>query len=74
MWESYILLCNIYSFSKFLAVVFCDQEPSKEKLFDSVVWASRIMLHNKQRQMILSNELLTNKSATLAHMAVLVKG
>lgn len=74
LWQSYVTLCGTYSFFRFLTVLCCGMEPTREKLFRGVVLASRALLHNNQRQADLRDQFFKNDSATLAHMAVLVKG
>lgn len=74
MWKSYVTLCSIYSYFRFMAVVCCGMEPTRERLFRAVVLASRSLLHSRERRSNLEQELCKNDSATLAHMAVLVKG
>lgn len=73
MWKSYVSLCSIYSFFRFLTVVYGGTEPSREKLFRSVVLASRELLHNKSRRDTLRNRFFENGNSTLAHMAVLLQ-
>lgn len=73
LWQSYVTLCGTYSFFRFLTVLCCGMEPTREKLFRGVVLASRALLHNRQRQAELRDQFFRNNSATLAHMAVLVK-
>lgn len=73
LWKSYVTLCGTYSFFRFLTVLCCGKEPTKEKLFQGVVLASRALLHNKDRQARLRDQFFQTGSQTLAHMAVLVK-
>lgn len=73
LWKSYVSLCGTYSFFRFLTVLCCGKEPTKEKLFQGVVLASRALLHNKDRQARLRDQFFQTGSQTLAHMAVLVK-
>lgn len=74
IWDSFVNFCNIYSFHRFMAVMSCREGSPADKnaLFDSIIFASRSLLHNKGRQEIFKDELITNSSATLAHMAVLL--
>lgn len=74
LWQSYVTFCGTYSFFRFLTVLCCGLEPTREKLFRGVVLASRALLHNRQRQADLRDQFFHNNSATLAHMAVLVRG
>ena len=73
LWKSYVTLCGTYSFFRFLTILCCGKEPTKEKLFQGVVLASRALLHNKDRQARLRDQFFQTGSQTLAHMAVLVK-
>lgn len=74
LWKDYANLCSIYSFFSFAAICGCDKEISRERLFHVLVAASRGILHGKNTQNKLQNELFQNDSATLAHMAILVGG
>lgn len=74
LWQSYVMLCNTYSFFRFLSIFCCGMEPTREKLIQSVVAGSRDLLHNSERGVELRDNFFKNDSATLAHMAVLVKG
>ncbi|MDE6996325.1 MAG: flagellin lysine-N-methylase [Oscillospiraceae bacterium] len=74
LWKSYVNLCNIYSLYRYAAVCGCAEEVSRERLFRSLVFISREILHNAVRQNKLRDEFFKNDSATLAHMAVLVSG
>lgn len=74
LWKDYVNLCSIYSFFSFAAICGCDKEISRERLFHVLVAASRGILHGKNTQNQLQNELFQNDSATLAHMAILVGG
>lgn len=74
LWKDYANLCSIYSFFSFAAICGCDKEISRERLFHVLVAASRGILHGKNTQNQLQNELFQNDSATLAHMAILVGG
>lgn len=76
LWKSYVNFCNLYAFYRFLAVMSCREgvEDSKAELFRLTVFASRALIHNRNRQNLLRDELFQNDSATLAHMAILVGG
>lgn len=74
MWKSYVNFCNLYGFFRFLAVAGCGLEPSREKLFHALVMASRSLIHSSVQQNKLRDEFFQHDSATLAHMAVLVRG
>ncbi|MGI5962416.1 MAG: flagellin lysine-N-methylase [Lawsonibacter sp.] len=73
LWRRYVSLCSVYSFFRFLAVLCCGTQPSREKLFHGVVLASRALMHNARRQSALREQFVENKSDSLAHMAVLVQ-
>lgn len=72
LWRSYVNLCNLYGFYRFVSVCGCDQAATQERLFQVLVFASRQLIHNTQRRNDLREELFQNDSATLAHMAILV--
>lgn len=76
LWKSYVNFCNLYSFYRFLAVMSCREGTAGDKgeLYRMIVFASRSMIHNKNRQTALRDELFKNDSATLAHMAILLGG
>ncbi len=74
LWKSYVSLCSLYSFYRFVAVLGCAQEATKEKLFHYLVMASRATLHNRQRFQGFQEELFQHESSSLAHMAILLKG
>ncbi len=73
LWQSYINLCNIYSFFRVASVMACDMEPTKEKLFQSIVMCSRVLLHDRSRMDQWTNNFQTTGSESLAHMALLVQ-
>jgi len=74
MWKNYVSLCNLYSFYRFVSVLGCKGESTKERLFHMIVMASRATLHNEDRLDSFQEELFQNDSSTLAHMAILLKG
>ena len=74
MWKSYVNFCNLYGFFRFSAIAGCGMDPSREELFHTLVQASRKLLHSWDRQTELRDEFFQHDSATLAHMAVLVRG
>lgn len=74
LWKGYVNLCSLYSFFRFAAVTGCAEELTKEQLFHILVMASRALLHNDARQQAVRDEFFKNDSASIAHMAILVKG
>ena len=72
LWKSYVSLCSLYSLYRFVSVLGCKQEATKERLFHSIVMASRSTLHNKNRFDGFQEELFQHDSSTLAHMAILL--
>ncbi|MDE7260501.1 MAG: flagellin lysine-N-methylase [Oscillospiraceae bacterium] len=76
LWKSYVNFCNLYAMYRFLSVMSCREGASgdREELFRLIVFASRSLIHNSQRQNQLRDELFQNDSATLAHMAILLSG
>lgn len=76
LWKSYVNFCNLYAMYRFLAVMSCREGSpgDREELFRLIVFASRALLHNSQRQNELRDELFQNDSATLPHMAILLGG
>lgn len=74
LWKSFLNLCNLYSFYRFMTIFSCREGVSDEKaeLFRLIVMVSRSMLHNSTQQSVLRDELFANDSTTLAHMAVLL--
>ena len=76
LWKSYVNFCNLYSFYRFLAVMSCREGTvgDKGELYRMIVFASRSLIHNKNRQTALRDELFKNDSASLAHMAILLGG
>ena len=74
LWESYVSFCNLNSFFRFSAVAACGEAFSKERLFHVLVEDSRKLIHNSVQQVRLRDEFFQHDSATLAHMAVLVRG
>lgn len=76
LWKGYVNFCNLYAAYRFLSVMSCREGASgdRDELFRLIVFASRQLLHNRQRQGQLQDELFKNDSATLAHMAILLCG
>ena len=76
LWKSYVNLCNLYSFYRFLAVLSCREGApgDKDELFRMFVFASRALVHNSTRQNKLRDDFFQNDSSTLAHMAILLCG
>ena len=73
LWKSYVSLCNLYSFYRFVSVSGCKDEATKERLFHMIVMASRATLHNRQRFNGFQEQLFKHDSSTLAHMAILLR-
>ena len=73
MWKGYVVLCGIYSYFRFISVLFCGKNPTKEKLMQATVVASRGLLHNTNRRSSLGEQFFDTHNDTLAHMAILVK-
>ncbi len=73
MWKGYVVLCGIYSYFRFISVLFCGKNPTKEKLMQAIVVASRGLLHNTNRRSSLGEQFFDTHNDTLAHMAILVK-
>lgn len=74
LWKSYVSLCNLYSFYRFVSVLGCKEDATKERLFHMIVMASRATLHNRDRFNGFQEELFQHDSSTLAHMAILLNG
>ena len=72
LWKSYVSLCSLYSLYRFVSVLGCKQEATKERLFHSIVMASRSTLHSRDRFDGFQEELFQHDSSTLAHMAILL--
>ena len=73
LWKSYVSLCNMYSFYRFVSVSGCKDEATKERLFHMIVMASRDTLHNRGRFNGFQEQLFKHDSSTLAHMAILLR-
>ena len=73
LWKSYVSLCNLYSLYRFVSVLGCKDEPTKERLFHMIVMASRATLHNRRRFNGFQEQLFKHDSSTLAHMAILLR-
>lgn len=74
LWKSYVSLCNLYSFYRFVSVLGCKGGMTKERLFHMIVMASRVILHNRGLFQRFQTELFRHDSSTLAHMAILLNG
>lgn len=74
LWKSYVSLCGLYGFFRFVSVLGCKGEATKERLFHMIVMASRATLHNRGRLDGFREELFQHNSSTLAHMAILLRG
>lgn len=74
LWRGYVALCSMYSFYRFVSVLGCKDEPTKEQMFHYIVRASRVILHNRDRFNGFQEELFQHDSSTLAHMAILLRG
>ena len=73
LWKSYVSLCNLYSFYRFVSVLGCKGEATRERLFHMIAMASRATLHNQSRFDGFQEKLFQNDSSTLAHMAILLR-
>ena len=73
LWKSYVSLCNLYSFYRFVSVLGCKNDTTRERLFHMIVMSSRDMLHNRGRFNGFQEQLFQNNSSTLAHMAILLR-
>lgn len=74
LWKNYVSLCSLYSFYRFVSVLGCKEETTKERLFRYIVRASRSTLHDRDRFSRFRDELFQHDSSTLAHMAILLIG
>lgn len=72
LWKSYVSLCSLYSLYRFVSVLGCEEDASKERLFHMIVMASRATLHSKDRFNGFQESLFKHDSSTLAHMAILL--
>ena len=73
LWKSYVSLCSLYSFYRFVSVLGCKEAATKERLFHYIIKASRSTLHNQNRLSSFQDELFQHESSTLAHMAILLR-
>lgn len=73
LWKSYVSLCNLYSFYRFVSVLGCKDKTTKEQLFHMIVMSSRATLHNRERFNGFQEQLFKHDSSTLAHMAILLR-
>lgn len=76
LWKSYVNFCNLYGFYRFLSVMSCREGAAgdRDELFRLIVFGSRGLIHNSQRQNRLRDNYFKHDSATLAHMAILLCG
>lgn len=74
LWKSYVALCSLYSFYRFVSVLGCSEDATKERLFHMLVMASRATLHSRDRFNGFQEDLFKHDSSTLAHMAILLSG
>lgn len=74
LWKDYVTLCSLYSFYRFVSVLGCKEDTTRERLFHIVVMASRATVHDRTRFDGFQAELFQHDSSTLAHMAILLKG
>lgn len=72
LWKSYVSLCSLYSLYRFVSVLGCKEDASKERLFHMIVMASRATLHSRDRFNGFQESLFQHDSSTLAHMAILL--
>lgn len=72
LWESYVSLCYLYSFYRFVSVLSCKDEATKERLFHILVLANRDIL-NSQGLEALQALMSKRGRSTLAHMAILLR-
>ena len=73
LWKSYVSLCNLYSFYRFVSIAGCKTEATKERMFHMIVMSSRATLHNRSRFNGFQEQLFKHDSSTLAHMAILLR-
>lgn len=73
LWKSYVSLCNLYSFYRFVSVLGCKEDATRERLFHIIVMASRATVHDWARFDEFQAELFQHDSSTLAHMAILLR-
>lgn len=74
LWKSYVSLCNLYSFYRFVSILGCKGQATKERLFHMIALSSRVTLHTRERFNGFQEELFQHNSSTLAHMAILLHG
>ncbi len=72
IWENYVTFCSTYSFFRFFVVSTAPE--NEQDLIQTLVLASRALLHNHCMTQAVTSKLFQNDSATLAHMAILVQG
>ena len=72
IWENYVTFCSTYSFFRFFVVSTAPE--NEQELIQTLVLASRALLHNHGMTQLVTLKLFQNDSATLAHMAILVQG
>ena len=73
LWKSYAVMCGLYIFYRFTAVLGCHKEASRERLFQVIGTVSRGLLHNLARLDRLADVVLEN-GGTMDKIAVLLGG
>lgn len=73
LWRSYAAMCGLYSIFWFAAVLGCQKEVSRERLFQVTVTVSRDLLHNKTKLERLTDAVLEN-DGTMDKISVLLGG
>lgn len=73
LWKSYVSLCSLYSFYRFVSVVGSKEAATKERLFHFLALSSRATLHNRDRFDGFQEALFQHESSSLAHMAILLR-
>lgn len=73
LWKSYVSLCSLYSFYRFVSVVGCKEAATKERLFHFLALSSRATLHNRNRFDGFQEALFQHESSSLAHMTILLR-
>lgn len=76
IWKSYVNFCNLYAAFRFLSVMSCrgGVEDCDAELTRTLVLSIQELIHNQKQQDIFRDSLFSNKSSTLAHMAILLSG
>lgn len=73
VWRSFLHFCSYYSFMKYMAVGYLGEGSTERDVLYLFSSCSRVLLHNHRFAKMLADQLQLNESATLAHMALLVK-